>query len=124
MVALLRLFEHREVGLHLGLVLERGAVDALELRVLLVAFVVGAGHVRELERADVAGAHHVRPGAEIDEIAVLVVGDRLAFRDALDDVELELLGPGVRPKQRGGLSSRLPAPARARPQPSRTAGLL
>ena len=54
----------------LGLVLERGAVDALELGFLLVAFVVGAGDVGELEGADVAGAHHVRAGAEVSEVAV------------------------------------------------------
>ena len=71
-VAAFGLFEHGEVGLHLGLVLEGGAVDALELRVLLVALVIGAGHAGELERADVAGAHHVRPGAKVNEIAVLV----------------------------------------------------
>ena len=71
MVAPLGLLEHLEILVELGLVLERGAVDALELRVLLVALVVGAGHGGELERADVAGAHHVRPGAEVDEIAVL-----------------------------------------------------
>ena len=94
MVALLRLLEHREVGLQLGLVLERGAVDALELRVLFVAFVVGAGDVRELERADVAGAHHVRAGAEIDEIAVAIERNRFALGNVLDDIELEPRGLG------------------------------
>ena len=83
-VALLRLLQHREVGLHLGLVLEGGAVDALELRVLLVAFVVGAGDTQQLERADVAGAHHVRPGAEIDEIAVLIERDLFAFGNVFE----------------------------------------
>ena len=90
MVALLRLLEHGEVGVQLGLVLEGGAVDALELRVFLVAFVIGAGHVGELERADVAGAHDVRAGAEIDEIAVAIERDLLALGNVLDDIELEL----------------------------------
>ena len=89
MVPAFGLLQHVEVGLHLGLVLEGGAVDALELRIAFVAFVVGAGHVCELESADVAGAHHVRPGAQINEIAVLVVGDRLLLRNVLDDVQFE-----------------------------------
>ena len=72
-VALLRLLQHREVFVELGLVLESGAVNALQLRILLVAFVISARHVRELERADVAGAHDVRTGAEIDELSVAVI---------------------------------------------------
>ena len=79
-----------EVRLHLGLVLEGRAVDALELRILFVAEVVGARDVGELERADVAGAHDVRPGAEIDEIAVGVERDFLALGNAVEDIELEL----------------------------------
>ena len=89
MVALLRFLEHREVFVELGFVLESGAVDALELRVLLVAFVVGAGDVRELERTDVAGAHDVRAGAEIGEFAVAIEGDFFTLRNVLDDIEFE-----------------------------------
>ena len=48
MVALLRLLEHLEVVVQLGLVLERRAVDALELRVSFVALVVRAGDVVSL----------------------------------------------------------------------------
>ena len=90
MVALFGFFEHREVGVQLGLVFKRSAVDALELRVLFVAFVVGAGHAGELERADVACAHHVRAGAEVNEIAVLIQRDFFVLGNALDDVQLEL----------------------------------
>jgi hypothetical protein len=97
-VALLRFLEHGEVGVELGAILEGGTVDALELRVLLVAFVVGAGDVRELERADVAGAHDVRAGAEIGEVAVAVEGDFFALGNVLDDVELELARRGARPE--------------------------
>ncbi len=88
-VALFRLFQHAEMGLHLGLVLESGAVDALELRVLFVTEVVGAGDMGELERADIARAHDVRPGAEIDEIAVGIERDFLALGNAIEDIELE-----------------------------------
>ena len=90
MVALLRFLEHGEVFVELGLVLEGGAVDALELRVLFVAFVVGAGDVREFERADVAGAHDVRAGAEIGEFAVAIERDFFALGNVLDDIEFEL----------------------------------
>ena len=91
-VAALGLLLELEPLLERGLVLEGRAVDALELRAFLVALVVGGGHGGELERADVAGAHHVRPGAEVNEVAVLEVGDRLALGDVLEQVELELAG--------------------------------
>ncbi len=89
MIAPFRLFQHFEVGFHLGLVLEGGAVDALELRVFLVSFVVGAGDAGELEGADVAGAHRVRASTQIEEIAVLEIGNRFAFGDVCEIAELE-----------------------------------
>jgi len=46
MVALLRFLEHREVVIEFFLRFERGTVNALELRVLLVPFVISAGHIR------------------------------------------------------------------------------
>ncbi len=90
MVALLRFLEHFEVFVELGLVLESGAVNALELRILFVAFVISAGDVGQFERPDVAGAHHVRPGAKINEVAVPIIRNRFAFWDVLDDIEFEL----------------------------------
>src|SRR5208337_4902638 len=90
MVAALRLLDHLEILVEGGLVLERRAVDALELRVALVALVVGAGHAGELERADVAGAHHVRPGAQVNEIAVLEISDLLALGNGFEVADLEL----------------------------------
>ena len=123
MVALLRLLEHREVGLQLGLVLERGAVDALELRILFVALVVGAGDVGELERADVARAHHVRPGAEIDEVAVAKERNLARLGNVLEDVELELAR--LRPlaqRRRAARSCRARSPARATRRSSRRRG--
>ena len=98
MVALLRFLEHGKVGVHLGAVLEGGAVDALELRVFLVAFVVGAGDVGELEGTDVARAHDVRAGAEIGEFAVAIEGNFLALGNVLNDVEFELRGGRSRTK--------------------------
>ena len=94
MVAAFGLLEHFEILVECGLVLERGAVDALELRVFLVALVVGAGHGGELERADVARAQDVRPGAQVHEVAVPVVGNRLALGNVLEIADLELAGRG------------------------------
>ncbi len=114
-VALFRLLEHGELGVHLGLVFEGGAVDALELRVLLVALVIGAGDVGELERADVAGAHDMRAGAEVGEIAVAVDGDFLALGDALDDIEFEFARLGPRAERAEGAGLRpFAGPRRAR----------
>jgi len=86
------LLEHLEVSLQLGLAFESRAVDALQLRVLLVALVIGAGDLRQLERADVARAHDMRPGAEIEELPVLIVRDRLAFGDVREVPQLEFAG--------------------------------
>jgi hypothetical protein len=44
---------------------EGGAVDALELLVLLVAAVIGAGDGEELEGFQLGGVAHVRAGAEV-----------------------------------------------------------
>ena len=70
MVALLRFLEHGEVVVEFFLRLKGGAVNTLELRILLVAFIISAGQAGELERADVSCAHDVRAGAKVDEIAV------------------------------------------------------
>ena len=67
-VALLGLFDLLEVLFQVLLGEERGAVDALELLVLLVALPVGAGDREQLERLDLRGVRDVRPAAEIDEL--------------------------------------------------------
>jgi len=87
-VALLGLLGAGEGLLELLLRGEGGAVDALELLVLLVAAVVGAGDVEQLERLDLRGVAHVRAGAEVDELAVLVEGDGLARRDVAEAADL------------------------------------
>ena len=89
MVAALGLLDHLEIFVHRGLVLERRAVDALELRAFFVALVIGGGHAGELERADVARAHHVRPSAEVNEIAVLEIRNRLALGNLLEQIQFE-----------------------------------
>src|ERR1039457_3748728 len=90
MVAAFGLFDHLDILVERGPVLERRAVNALELRVAFVALVVGAGHGGELEGADVAGAHRVRPGAQVNEVAVLEIRNRLALGNRFEIADLEL----------------------------------
>src|SRR5690606_35809540 len=87
-VALARFLDLGEVGLELLLRGKRGAVDALELLVLLVAAVVGAGDGEELEGLDLLGVADVRARAEVEELAVAVERDRLAFGDVREAAEL------------------------------------
>ena len=70
-VALGRLLEAVEVRLERLLRVPRRAVDALELRVALLAAPVGAGDPHQLEVAEVeAGVGHVRAAAQVDEARV------------------------------------------------------
>ncbi len=94
-VAGLDLFELLEVGVEIFGVEEGGAVDALELLIVLVAEPVGAGDGRDLEGLDAAGGGDVRAAAEVGEVAVAVEGDFVAgFGEALDEVDLHELGVG------------------------------
>ncbi len=88
-VALLRLLDLLQVLVEVFLAEERGAVDALELRVLLVAQPVGAGDAGQLERLDLAGGRNVRPAAEVHELAGLVERDFfVGLGELLDEVTL------------------------------------
>ena len=92
MVARLDLFQMLEVSFEVLGVEEGGAVDALELLVLLVAEPVGAGDGGDLEGLDAAGGGDVRAAAEVGEVAVFVEGDLIAgFGEALDEVDLHEL---------------------------------
>src|SRR5207253_2302828 len=89
MVALFRFLDHREVFIEFLFRFEGRAVNALELRILFVAFVIRAGDAGKPEGADVSGTHHVRAGAEIDEIAVAIERDFFVRRNVFDDVDLK-----------------------------------
>ncbi len=92
MVALLGLLELLEVGGKLLLARPRRAVDALQLRVAVVAAPVGAGELGELEGlADLAGRGHVRAAAQVEPLALLVDLEVLAFGDGIDQLDLEQL---------------------------------
>ncbi len=89
MVALLGFLDFVQVVVEVLLAEERGAVDALELRIFLVAQPVGAGDAEHLERLDAPGGRDVRPAAEVGELAGLVDGDLLVGRgELLDEVAL------------------------------------
>ena len=64
-VALLGLLEELQVRLQLVLGRPGGAVDALELRVLLAAAPVGGRRAHQLERRDVPGGGQVRAAAQV-----------------------------------------------------------
>jgi hypothetical protein len=64
-VAALGLLEHFQVGVLRGARLPRGAVDPLQLRVLLTAPPVRAGVAHQLERRDLPGGGHVRAAAQV-----------------------------------------------------------
>ncbi len=92
MVAALRLRDAVEVRLQLLVGEPRGAVDALQLLVALVAAPVHAGDALQLDRLQRAGVSDVGAAAEVDEVAGAVdahLGD--VGRDAVDDVDLERL---------------------------------
>ena len=91
MVARARLLEPLEVGVEVGLRVERRAVDPCELRVLLVAAPVGAREARQLHGLDRRGVLEVRAAAEIRERTLRVERDRaLRVARELDLVRLRL----------------------------------
>ena len=65
-----------------------GAIDALQLLVLLVAAVVGAGDVQQFEGLHLRGVADVGAGAEVDEFAVLIKRDGLAGGDVAETADL------------------------------------
>ncbi len=87
MVAFGRLFEEHEVRVEFLLRGKRGAVDALQHRVVLVAAPIGTGDRHQFEGADLARRMGVTSAAEIGEIADRVKGNRLAFGDLARDFD-------------------------------------
>jgi hypothetical protein len=85
MVAARGFFEAGEVIVEIFFREERRAVDALQLRILLVAEPVSAGEADDLEGFDAAGRGHMRAAAEVDEVAVAIEADLGAGRGELGD---------------------------------------
>src|SRR6516225_3042980 len=80
MIAALRLFEPQEVFIEFFLGCPGGAVDALQLRVSLVAAPIGARHIHQLERlSEMTGRGQMRAGTQIDKAALPVDADLLVL---------------------------------------------
>ena len=91
-VALLRLLQPLEVLVELVPGREERAVDALQLRAVLVAAPVGAGDAGQLERPDLAGRPNVPAAAEVGEVGVGAEAERVGVgAELVDQLELERL---------------------------------
>jgi len=66
------------------------AVDALQHLVAAVAAPVGAGQLGQAELPQLARIRHMRTATEINELALAVERNLLAFRQVLDDFRLVL----------------------------------
>ena len=88
-VALFGLFELHEVCFEFFLAREGRAVEALELRLRLVAHVERRADRHQLHVLALRGVADVRSGAEVDEVAVSKRADLLAFGNLLQQVEFE-----------------------------------
>src|SRR5262249_35547368 len=102
-IALLRLLEAPEILVELVLRRPRGAVDALEHRVLLVPAPVRAGRGEQLERLERARRRDMRASAEIQEFALPVERHAIGI-DAAQDLDLERLAVPL--EERDGLVPR------------------
>src|SRR5438309_5428365 len=67
---------------------EGGAVNALELFVLLTAAMIRAGDGEEFESFQLRRVANVRASAEVDELAVLIKGNFLALGNVGEAAEL------------------------------------
>jgi len=94
-VALLRLLEEPEMLIELLAGEEGGAVDPLQLLILLVALPVGAGDAEQLERLDPSRRRKVRPATEVDEVTLLVTGDDVAVGLVADQLDLQVIPPAL-----------------------------
>ena len=95
-VPLLGLLDAAQVGLEVGLAGPRRSVDALKLRVAVVAAPVSAGQLRQLER--LAGGLRrgkVRPAAKVLPAPLSVDADLLVRREPADDLGLVVLADGI-----------------------------
>ena len=89
MVALLGFFDAVQVGVQILLREKRGAVDALQLRILFVSQPVGAGDVEQFEGFDFSGRRQVGAAAEILELAGFVDRDFfIGLGELLDEMAL------------------------------------
>src|SRR5450759_801757 len=92
-VALLGFLEELEVIVQLPLCLPCGAVDAGQLRLLLIAAPVRSRDTQELERLQVAGRPDVRSSTQVEEFAGSIDAHLVALDLVVDQLELVVLVP-------------------------------
>ena len=86
-VALLGFLDAVEIVVKILLRVERGPVDALQLRILFIAQPVGSGDIEQLECLNLPGGRNVRSPAEIGELSRSVNGDLLiGLGELLDEM--------------------------------------
>src|ERR1700682_2055114 len=73
MISFLSFLALLEPGVQFFLREESGAVDALHLRILSVAFPVSAGKGQQLERSQLVGVRHVWTETEVNERRIVDV---------------------------------------------------
>ncbi len=89
MVSSLGLFLGLQPLAKLRLPLKGRPVNPLQLRILLIASVVGRGDTEEFEGLDVSGAGHMRSGAEVDEFTVPIKRNLFSLGDVSHSLDLE-----------------------------------
>ena len=87
-VALLCLLQHGQVGVEVGLLFKRRAVNALEHLVLFTAAPVCARNAHELRVFELTGRGDVRAGAQVNELALPVEADDGVLREILNELNL------------------------------------
>ena len=68
MIAFPRFFEPRQILIELFLTEEGRSVNALQLRIVLVAFPIGSGDRHQLERLQFLSGRYVRAAAEVNKV--------------------------------------------------------
>ena len=97
MVAFLGFLELLKVLVEFGPCFEGRAIDALQLWIVRVPFVVSARDRGEFKCADVPCPHDVRTGAEVSEVSVAIQRDFFVVRYPCRISSLNLLGIGLGP---------------------------
>ncbi len=89
MVALLGLLNLLQIIVEIFLGKKRRPINALQLRILLIAQPVRPGNIEQLERLDFSGRRQVRTAAEIGELSGAVDGNLfIGLGELLDEMAL------------------------------------
>src|SRR5438270_2793951 len=98
MVTLLGFLNAVQVSVQIFFRKERRAINALQLRVLLIAEPVCSGNIGQLECLDLAGRGEVRPAAEVEKLASFVNRDLfIGPGELLDEMALHEIAFSLEP---------------------------